>query len=446
MQTSIIKRIAALIFSVFSLLFFAVPAFASDFTVSNVDYDVSTHRLNFDYSLSGSPIQALDGSISTYKLDSAHLYNSTSTYDATTQVIYYYDGGYQLSGCTSTHCSFVDGQTSGTSGWSDSNYISSANYNIVLYTGLRSGSCCTAYYSNTFTLPSSPSAQIVVTPSSGAQTVGVPFNVDVKVTSNASAFNAAKAQFSFTNLSVTGIHSPSSNACNFQYTQQPTTSDPSFQGAMYNSSTTDCTVYTLTLTPTSTGTGTITLSNGSVVSFETNNPISTTLQNGSYTINAGPTPTPTTSPDQLTVTSLLDTYYLSSPYTLAGNTNNSLITDVFIKQGTGSYSDSGVTVSGTNWSAPETLVTPAPSTVPADNTFSFYGTDASNNQTASSTVDVKVHNLADINGDGVVDLTDASLFAVDYGKTSNLTYNLSDMNGDGSADLTDLSILAKHEQ
>ena len=59
-----------------------------------------------------------------------------------------------------------------------------------------------------------------------------------------------------------------------------------------------------------------------------------------------------------------------------------------------------------------------------------------------------MHKLGDINGDGTVDLTDASLFAVDYGKTdpSTFTYPLSDMNNDGKVDLTDLSILANLEQ
>ena len=56
------------------------------------------------------------------------------------------------------------------------------------------------------------------------------------------------------------------------------------------------------------------------------------------------------------------------------------------------------------------------------------------------------HTLGDINGDGIIDLTDASLFAVDWDKTSGLTYNLSDMNSDGNVDLTDLSILAKLEE
>jgi len=59
-----------------------------------------------------------------------------------------------------------------------------------------------------------------------------------------------------------------------------------------------------------------------------------------------------------------------------------------------------------------------------------------------------MHMKGDIDGNGVVNLTDASLFAVDYSKTdpSTFTYALSDMNNDGQVNLTDLSILAGLEQ
>jgi Dockerin type I domain len=78
-----------------------------------------------------------------------------------------------------------------------------------------------------------------------------------------------------------------------------------------------------------------------------------------------------------------------------------------------------------------------------DNNFTLYGTDDESNQTATQTITVGRHTLGDINGDGEVDLIDASLFAVDWDKTSGLTYILSDMNDDGEVNLVDLSILAK---
>ena len=83
-----------------------------------------------------------------------------------------------------------------------------------------------------------------------------------------------------------------------------------------------------------------------------------------------------------------------------------------------------------------------------NNNITIYGTDASNNQTASIQIIVNMHMKGDIDGNGVVNLTDASLFAVDYSKTdpSTFTYALSDMNNDGQVNLTDLSILAGLEQ
>jgi predicted outer membrane repeat protein len=54
--------------------------------------------------------------------------------------------------------------------------------------------------------------------------------------------------------------------------------------------------------------------------------------------------------------------------------------------------------------------------------------------------------LGDINGDGVVNLSDFTIFAEDYGKDTSqgavLTSSYSDMNCDGKVDLTDFSIFA----
>lgn len=139
-----------------------------------------------------------------------------------------------------------------------------------------------------------------------------------------------------------------------------------------------------------------------------------------------------TTPSNLTVTNTVFVTY-DSTLTLQG-TKDASITHVFVNG-----SETGVTYpTSTTWQATESVSL-------GNNDFIIYGTDANNNQTASINVLVNRHTLGDINGDGVVDLTDASLFAVDYGKTSNLTYPLSDMNGNGSVDLTDLSILAKLE-
>lgn len=282
--------------------------------------------------------------------------------------------------------------------------------------------------------PNRVSNEISASPSSSSVSVGTPFNVDVTLNSASdSAFNAAQSTVTVSsNLSVTGIHNAISNACNFQYTKHPTPTNPSFAGAIFGGSSTGCTVYTMTLTPTATGTGTIAFTNGSIKAYSDNSEILTGVQNGSYTIGNGPTPTPTSGVSQLTVTSPLLTYL--TDYTLSGG-KDSAITHVFINS-----SETGVTFpTSTTWSVPETLSL-------GDNTYTIYGSDDDSNQTATQTIDVNRHTLGDIDGDGVTDLTDASLFAVDWGKTSGLTYILSDMNGDGNADLTDLSILAKLEE
>lgn len=183
----------------------------------------------------------------------------------------------------------------------------------------------------------------------------------------------------------------------------------------------------MTLTPTATGTGTITFTNGSVKSYSDNAEILDGVTNASFTLGDGPTPTPTATLD-FAITNPLLTY--KTNFDLTG-TKLSSITSIFVN---GSDDDSEYP-SSTTWKVPVTLNL-------GDNNFTIYGSDGTNN-TASQTVNVNRHTLGDINGDGNIDLIDASLFAVDWDKTEDLTYILSDMNDDGNVDLTDLSILAK---
>lgn len=403
-------------------------------------------------------------------------------------------------------------------------------------------------------------------------TVGQPFSTTV-VVSGGQAFNAAKATVSVSsNLTVNGIQSAPSPECNMNYTKSPTTSDPSFAGAIYGSSSTNCNVYTITLTPNAVGTGTITFTNAQIKAYVDNSDILSGVTNGSFTINPAPSPTGTTTQtiddsvqgsvqnqwnyvgtgwghctscdetnptvsfygasqswdktvnDFVTITFTgvqFKLYGVTDPRdgigavsidggaetnvdfyssTRTGNvllwtspilsnsshtvklrvtgTHNNNATDnyIILDRGdilaTGTLSNlsvntyptdtyaSTLTISGTkdssittvyingdnsNVTYPTSTTWQATISLPAlgDNQFIIYGKDVNNNQTASISITIKKHTLGDINGDGVIDLTDASLFAIDYGKTSNLTYPLSDMNSDGSVDLTDLSILAK---
>jgi hypothetical protein len=233
------------------------------------------------------------------------------------------------------------------------------------------------------------------------------------------------------NLAITNLTAPSSTGCNLTYTQTPTVNDPSFAGAIFGSSKTSCTVYKLTLMPTAAGTGTITISNASLKAYADSAELNPSAQNGSYTINAAVTPTPTTTLTQLTVASSTDTY--NSSFTLSG-TKDEAITHVYING-----SDSSATFpTSTTWQKAVTLSS-------GTNQFILYGKDDNNNQTATITVPMNLHTLGDINGDEVIDIIDFSLFAADWGKTNNLTHALSDMNGDGAVDLTDYSVLAKLE-
>ncbi len=281
--------------------------------------------------------------------------------------------------------------------------------------------------------PTSTPSQIGVSPSSANVTVEVPFTVNVAVNGGGQPFNAARANVGVSsNLTITGIHNASSPVCNLQYTQTPTTTNPSFAGGIVGTSSTNCNVYTLTLTPNAEGTGTITFTNGSIKSYADHSELLTGVQNGSFTIGAqGATPTPTPGLSPLTFTNVVDTY--DTLFNLTG-TKDAAITQVFVN---GSDADTTYPTS-TSWQVPVTLSI-------GNNTFTLYGKDEQGNQTATQQVTVNRHTLGDINGDGVVDIIDASLFAVDWDKTSNLTYPLSDMNGDGQVDLTDLSILVKAE-
>lgn len=290
---------------------------------------------------------------------------------------------------------------------------------------------------------SSLTATINASPASGTLTVGSPTTVNVTVNGGGTAFNAAQATVAVSpNLSVTGlsITPPGSGGCNFTYTQTPTISNPSFAGAILASSSPSCTVYTLTVNPTSSGTGTITITNGSVKAYSDNSEIFSSVTNGSYTIVA-PTPTPTATPvpPTATPTPILAVPAVTSPaqtylanITLSG-TKASTITTVFVNS-----SSSGITYpTGTAWQIPQVLVL-------GGNTFSIYGKDSLGNQSATTVSTITRHKLSDINGDGLIDLTDISLFGSDWQKTSSNWANpLSDMNSDSIVDLTDFSIIAK---
>ncbi len=271
--------------------------------------------------------------------------------------------------------------------------------------------------------------------STSSPTVGVPFTADIEVNGNGQAFNAAQATVTISsNLAIIGVRNPSSSACNFQYTQAPSVGNPSFAGAIVGASSTDCKVITLVVSPTTVGNGTITLTNGSIKSYSNSSEMLSSVNNGAYTINAqssAPVASGLTEKNFFLNSYPFDTY--STNIVLSGTKSNNL-SHIFVNG-----IESGVSYpSAATWQLSQPLVT-------GQNTFSLYGQDDAANKTAEQSIVVRKHALGDINGDGVVDITDLSLFAVDWNKTNNLTYSLSDLDGDGKADLTDFSLLAKQE-
>ena len=267
-------------------------------------------------------------------------------------------------------------------------------------------------------------------PSDTTQVVGTPYNVNINVTDTGAPFNAAKANITVSsNLTINGIHTPTSNACNLQYTVEPTKDDPSFAGAVFGSSKTDCTVYTMTVTPNAQGTGTITFNNIDFKSYADNSTISSGKIDSSFTL--ANLMMGVFSGQYFTVDNVTPTY-LTSTYLFGTKTE----TAAHILVNT---SEAGMTYpTTTSWQVPVNLNL-------GDNLFVVNANDDNNLELDSQRITLNRHTLVEINGDGNVDLIDASLFAMDWGKTSGLTYNLSDMNGDGDVDLTDLSILAKLE-
>lgn len=277
---------------------------------------------------------------------------------------------------------------------------------------------------------STQSATIKTSPDAGTKTVGTPFSLDVVVDGNGRSFNAVESTVSVSsNFSINSIStSTSTNSCDFQFIEEPTIGDPSFAGSIYGGSSLSCTAYTIILTPNASGSGTITFSDSSISAYDDNSNILDEVQNSTFTINpASPSPSPTYS--EFTIDNITPTY--ATAIDLYGNRNVSIV-KMFID----GFDTNTVYPTGTTWEYPVSLVLGA-------NTFEVYGENASEVATDTQSITINRHTLGDINGDGLINLIDASLFAVDWGKTENLTYNLSDMNDDLVVNLTDLSILAK---
>ncbi len=324
-----------------------------------------------------------------------------------------------------------------------------------------------AIISNHFSLfehaANNKTATISAIPAAATYQIGQTFVVNIVIDGGGQAFNAAQASVAVSsNLTVQSlsINPPSSSGCNFTFVNTkntPSIADPSFAGAILNGSSTSCILYSLTLQANTAGVGTVTLTKGSVKAYINNGEIILSTQNGTYPIGSTVTPTPV--PNTPTPTPIIPT---STPTpTPLPPSPTPIILPVqppsFDSQPTDTYS-STVLLSGTNASGLRVYINNSttgvtyPTTtswqlnttlIPGINTFNAF---AQNNLTVNSTsvsITINLHKTADINGDGIVDLTDLSMFATDWENTGALNYSLSDMNGDGIIDLTDFSILAK---
>lgn len=229
---------------------------------------------------------------------------------------------------------------------------------------------------------------ISVNPASGSYVSNQNFSVTVAINGGGAAFDAAEATVTLSsNLSIQSISAPASNPCNLSYVVSPSTSNPSFAGALLASQSTGCNLYTMNLRPIG-GTGTITITNGSIKSAVTSAEIFGSAQNGTYTINA-PTSTPTLTPTP--------------------------------------------TFTPTPTPSPTPTPTPSPTLTPTN-------TPTPTPIFACVALSKK---LGDTNDDGVVNDLDLSDIAKDWGKTTGFLNPGTDLNCDVKVNLTDLSVFSK---
>ncbi|HVZ11888.1 MAG TPA: dockerin type I domain-containing protein [Patescibacteria group bacterium] len=280
--------------------------------------------------------------------------------------------------------------------------ISTTNVNIVLVNAQTS-------VSPTPATTQVATGTIVVNPQTNNVTIGNNFTVNIDVNGNGVAFNAVQADISVSNnLRIVSVQPAAANSCNFAYLsgKSPSTVDPSFVGAILNSSSNSCTAYTMTLAPTSAGIGTITISNGGMTSFSSSSQMFASSADGTYAISSGITPQPSITPI------LTDT---EAPIPTSIPTPTQII-----------------------------ILSPTSSPTPPSGTTDT-PTPIAPSPTLASVCLAANHRFGDINNDGIVDEFDLSVLSSDWKQVNtNLTITASDINCDGTVDLSDFSIFAKY--
>lgn len=155
-------------------------------------------------------------------------------------------------------------------------------------------------FSSLFLAPFTYAASSImsITPSTGSYTLGnTPISSSLVIDGKGQAFNAAKASVTLSpNLQLSNLIL---GDCDFAFIQTPTTTNPSFIGAILGGSSNTCTVYTLELTPLAPGSADVTLSNASVKKYITGEELLQSIQNATYSLSSsqgssGQTPTGST--------------------------------------------------------------------------------------------------------------------------------------------------------
>lgn len=124
---------------------------------------------------------------------------------------------------------------------------------------------------------------ISVDPQNGSYKNGDSFEAAISIDGGGNALNAAKADISISeNIRVDKL---TLGDCGFAFVDTPTTTSLSFAGVILGGSTQSCVVYKLTLKVVGSNNGFITVSGGSIKSYEGAKEIFSNVNNGSYQLS-----------------------------------------------------------------------------------------------------------------------------------------------------------------
>ncbi len=302
-------------------------------------------------------------------------------------------------------------------------------------------------------------SDLFLNPSVSAVSTGQTFTVDVRVNSNGQTVNGVQTNITYP-IGLLSVNSIDSTTGVFDVkAQQIDDGNGTISlayGAFTPQSGSNLLVATITFLAKAPGGANVTFQNPTVISNVSNKDVLKNFVNGVYTISGvAITPTPTTTIPTATPTTVPTS--TTAPTPTATPTSTPGITVTIGAQATETYKtslllwgtkSSNVTSVFVNNSA-SGLSYPSASTWQVQvslnlgaNNFAVYGQDTLSNKSTTQNITLTVHKIADINGDGLVDLVDLSIFGVDWANTGTLNNVLSDMNDDSAIDLTDFSILA----